>query len=92
MVGNEEDVIRYYERFWSKTELWWETDKTLAIHFGYYEKGIRSHTEAVLHMNDVTWQLLRLNGDKPCQILDAGCGVGGTSIYFMGINEKPQAE
>ncbi len=82
MVGNEENVIRYYERFWSKSELWWETDKTLAIHFGYYDKGIRSHTEAVLHMNDVSWQLLKLNPQLPLQILDAGCGVGGTSIYL----------
>jgi cyclopropane fatty-acyl-phospholipid synthase-like methyltransferase len=82
MAGNEEDVIRYYERFWSKSELWWETDKTLGIHLGYYDKGIRSHTEAVFYMNDFSWQLLRLNAETPGQILDAGCGVGGTSIYL----------
>ncbi len=82
MAGNEEDVIRYYEHFWSKSELWWETDTTLAIHYGYYDKGIRSHAEAVLHMNDVSWDLLRLNTQVPLQILDAGCGVGGTSIYL----------
>lgn len=82
MTGNEEDVIRYYERFWSKSELWWDTDKTLAIHLGYYDKGISSHTDAVLHMNDVSWDLLSLNAQTPLQILDAGCGVGGTSIYL----------
>ncbi len=82
MTGDEEDVIRYYERFWSKSELWWESDKTLAIHLGYYEKGIRSHTDAVLHMNDVSWGLLGLDTQNPLQILDAGCGVGGTSIYL----------
>lgn len=82
MTGNEEDVIRYYERFWSKSELWWETDKTLAIHLGYYEKGIRSHADAVLHMNDLSWDILELDAQKPVHILDAGCGVGGTSIYL----------
>jgi tocopherol O-methyltransferase len=98
MTGNEEDVIRYYERFWTKAEFWWESDKTLAFHFGYYDKGIRSHTDAVLHMNDVTWQLLKFDAETPYQILDAGCGVGGTSIYlaqkyprvsFTGINIVP---
>jgi tocopherol O-methyltransferase len=98
MTGNEEDVIRYYERFWTKAEFWWEADKTLAIHFGYYDKGIHSHTDAVLHMNDITWQHLKFNAETPYQILDAGCGVGGTSIYlaqkyprvsFTGINIVP---
>lgn len=86
MAGNEEDVIRYYERFWTQAELWWETDKTLAIHLGYYDKGISSHTDAVLHMNDVAWELLTIDGENPCRILDAGCGVGGTSIYLSQKN------
>jgi tocopherol O-methyltransferase len=98
MVGNEEDVIKYYERFWTRAELWWEADKTLAIHLGYYAKGIHSHTDAVLHMNDFAWQLLNSDAKTSCQILDAGCGVGGTSIYlaqkypqvfFTGINIVP---
>ncbi len=82
MVGNEEDVIKYYERFWTRAEFWWEADKTLTIHPGYYDKGIRSHTKAVLHMNDVAWQLLKFDGKKHCQILDAGCRAGGNLIYL----------
>ena len=82
MTGNEEEVIRYYERFLSKSELSRETEKILGIHLGYHDKGIHSLSQAILKMNDVAWQLLNLKTEAPGQILDAGCGVGGTSIYL----------
>ncbi|MCJ7697199.1 MAG: class I SAM-dependent methyltransferase [Thermoplasmata archaeon] len=77
---------------------WWKANHTLAFHYGYYEKGFRSHDQAILHMNDVVWDMLGLDGTRPLQILDAGCGVGGTSIYlakkypmvsFTGISIAP---
>ena len=33
-------------------------------------------------MNDISWQLLGFKTKSSLQILDAGCGVGGTSIYL----------
>ncbi len=59
-------------------------DKTNCIHHGYYEKGIRSHVQSVLNMNDFVGRLLEIDTkDKQAKkILDAGCGVGGTAIYL----------
>jgi tocopherol O-methyltransferase len=96
MVSTEEKVVCFYEQ--SKMKEWWKANQTLAFHYGYYEKGFRSHNQAILHMNDVVWDMLRLDGTRPLQILDAGCGVGGTSIYlakkypvvtFTGISIAP---
>jgi ubiquinone/menaquinone biosynthesis C-methylase UbiE len=96
MVSREEKVVSFYEQ--SKMKEWWKANQTLAFHYGYYEKGFRSHDQAILHMNDVVWDMLRLDGTRPLQILDAGCGVGGTSIYlakkypmvtFTGISIAP---
>jgi ubiquinone/menaquinone biosynthesis C-methylase UbiE len=96
MVSYEEKVVRFYEQ--SKMKEWWKANQTLAFHYGYYEKGFRSHDQAILHMNDVVWGMLGLDGTRPLQILDAGCGVGGTSIYlatkypmvtFTGISIAP---
>jgi len=80
MVSSEEKVVWYYEQ--SKMNEWWKANETHAFHFGYYEKGFRSHIDAILHMNDVVWGLLGLDGTRPQQVLDAGCGVGGTSVYL----------
>jgi cyclopropane fatty-acyl-phospholipid synthase-like methyltransferase len=73
-------------------------NETLAIHFGYYKKGIKTLKEAILNMNDYVAELLHLENKKGFHILDAGCGIGGTSIYlakkypnvkFTGISIAP---
>lgn len=64
-------------------EDWRYTDKTLAMHSGYYEKGIRTHEDAKINKNKLIGRFLDLDIlHKTGIILDAGCGVGGTSIYF----------
>lgn len=96
MVSRTEKVVSFYEQ--PKMKDWWKTNQTHAFHYGYYEKGFRKHSDAILHMNDVVWKMLRLDESAPLQVLDAGCGVGGTSVYlaskhplvtFTGISLTP---
>ena len=96
--SNEKDVVDYYERYWTKFVQWWKADKTLGIHLPYYEKGVKTFEEAILNTNDFVGRLLGLDTKKSMRILDAGCGVGGTSIYlaqkypnvkFSGITISP---
>ena len=78
------DVIDYYEGKWEDHVKWMHIDKSLGIHFGYYEKGIRTYQEAVINMNYFAGRLLDLDmlAEDKSAILDAGCGVGGSSIYL----------
>jgi ubiquinone/menaquinone biosynthesis C-methylase UbiE len=61
-----------------------QVDQTHCIHHGYYEKGIRTHAQSVLNMNDFIGRLLKLDSEikQSKNILDAGCGIGGTVVYF----------
>jgi cyclopropane fatty-acyl-phospholipid synthase-like methyltransferase len=97
-AAEESYVGKFYDQ-WSKDLLRVGIyNRTMAIHFGYYKKGIKNLEEAILQMNDYVAELLKLQNKKNLTILDAGCGVGGTSIYlskkypnvkFIGINLFP---
>jgi ubiquinone/menaquinone biosynthesis C-methylase UbiE len=73
----------YYDKLWSNpnrirqlgTEL-------LSWHLGFYEKGINNSNEAKINMMDYVGRLLELNDESFTKILDAGSGIGSTSIYL----------
>jgi tocopherol O-methyltransferase len=65
-----EDVQPFYRRFYSD----------IHIHYGYWGRGIRSSRAAAQNTSRTVCGLLGLRaGDL---VLDAGCGLGGTSILL----------
>jgi cyclopropane fatty-acyl-phospholipid synthase-like methyltransferase len=100
--NDSSNIALYFEKKWDIFKKWCYADKTLAIHYGYYDKYVKNYKKAVLNMNDLIAKLLNLNINKTERILDAGCGVGGTSMYlgkkysnirFTGItNSKKQVD
>jgi len=80
----KDDVVYFYRKSWSVIVKLLRVDKTYCIHHGYYEKGIRTHVQSVIHMNDFIGKLLQLEtqGNQSKHVLDAGCGIGGTVIYL----------
>lgn len=76
MSISNKDVARYYDRhqiiytlFWSRT----------ALHYGFWYEGTKSLAEAILNTNRFVVDAVTINSKDT--VLDAGCGVGGTSIY-----------
>jgi ubiquinone/menaquinone biosynthesis C-methylase UbiE len=80
--GHEKLVGSFYDDYWSAIAWWKDADETLSIHYGLYDKGIKTRKEALYNMNDYVAKLIRIEKNKTMSILDAGCGVGGTSIYL----------
>lgn len=73
-------VVSYYRHTWIDYRLVWLTGRNLAMHFGYDDEGRRNHHEAVENGNRVCADIAGIRpGDR---VLDAGCGVGGSSFWL----------
>lgn len=72
-------IINYYEKC-DKSFQHWGEEKIYRMHFGFWEKNIHSHTQALENMDRVLAEMAKVkSGDR---ILDAGCGVGGSAIWL----------
>jgi cyclopropane fatty-acyl-phospholipid synthase-like methyltransferase len=73
-------VQSYYEGTRWDYRWVWGVRNTYALHFGYYDEQATHHRAAVANMNKVMADLVAIQpGEK---VLDAGCGVGGSSIWL----------
>lgn len=85
MTGNTEQqyrqrIIDYYKETENAYKDSWDLDRSLAIHYGYWDDKVNSFRASLLRMNEVMMETAQIKtGD---QVLDAGCGVGGSSIYI----------
>lgn len=75
MNWSKNDIIKYYKENEFAYWLWGRN-----MHYGYWEKGIKTQREASEKFNDVMVGLAKIREED--YVLDAGCGVGGSSIYL----------
>lgn len=78
--GHAERLTSYYEDTWFEYRLLWLDSSTRAMHFGYEQPGTTSHAESLLALNHVMAEHVDLRPGE--RVLDAGCGVGGTSMWL----------
>ena len=73
----------YYDKLWSDPNRIRQIVREIpSWHFGFYEKRINNFNEAKINMMDYVGRLLELDDESFMKILDAGSGVGSTSIYL----------
>jgi tocopherol O-methyltransferase len=73
-------IVDYYKSTEHAYRDSWDLDKSLAIHYGYWDEKVKSFPQSLLRMNEI---MIEAAGIKPGdQVLDAGCGVGGSSIFM----------
>jgi len=75
MHWTKQDIINYYLQNEFAYKMWGPN-----MHYGYWEKGIRTQRQASLRFNQVMASTASIH-DRD-HVLDAGCGVGGCSIFL----------
>lgn len=75
-----EDIVRYYnECYWDYRTSWLDGEN-LAIHYGFWDAETKTHSHSLLNMNRELAQLAQIQPGS--RILDAGCGIGGSSLWL----------
>jgi cyclopropane fatty-acyl-phospholipid synthase-like methyltransferase len=74
------DVADYYDQTEAQYKMWWKFNDSKGLHYGIWTNETKSLSESILNTNRM---LIKMGEIKETdRVLDAGCGVGGTSIFF----------
>jgi len=74
------DIARYYDLSEVHYRKIWRLDKNHSLHYGYWDDSVKNFHEALLNINKVLAEMAEIKDGE--NILDAGCGVGGSSIWL----------
>lgn len=74
------DIERYYDLSESQYRVFWNLDKSRSLHYGYWDASTKNFHQALLNINNILCQKACVTKDD--LVLDAGCGIGGSSIWL----------
>lgn len=77
---SQKDIARYYDLSAVHYRLFWNLDKSKSLHYGYWDSTTKNFHEALLNLNKILSQYASIK--KEDNVLDAGCGVGGSSVWL----------
>jgi ubiquinone/menaquinone biosynthesis C-methylase UbiE len=73
-------VTSYFEDCLPQYRSRWMNNDDLAMHMGYWDSATSSHSQSLVNMNREMAE--RIKPTSSDRVLDAGCGVGGSSIWL----------
>lgn len=74
------DIIRYYDQTRFDYNVAWANPDNLAVHFGFYDRQHTRHETALANTNRVLANIAGIKEGE--QVLDAGCGRGGSALWL----------
>ncbi|MEP6617330.1 MAG: methyltransferase domain-containing protein, partial [Ginsengibacter sp.] len=77
---SKKDIERYYDLSEVHYRHFWALEKSKSLHYGYWDATTKNFHEALQNINRVLSEEIGIV--PPDHVLDAGCGVGGSSIWL----------
>ena len=75
-----EKIESYYDESLRDYEIVWQLKDSMALHYGFWDRATKTHRQALWNMNFQVAKNAQIK--KSDFVLDAGCGVGGTSFFL----------
>jgi tocopherol O-methyltransferase len=76
-------IVDYYRDTENAYKDSWDLNNSLAIHYGYWDDQVKSFPQSLLRMNEVMMEAAAIKSTD--KVLDAGCGVGGSSVFLASV-------
>lgn len=77
---SSKDIATYYDVSEDHYMYFWDLNHSHALHYGYWDKTTRTFRASLENMNRVLSNVASIKSNM--RVLDAGCGVGGSSIWL----------
>jgi len=80
LTNYHKNIVDYYTESENAYKDSWDLNNSLAIHYGYWDKNVKSFSQSLLRMNEVMMEAAEIKSTD--NVLDAGCGIGGSCIFL----------
>ena len=81
MADQTKQIAEYYDKTLPFYKIFWHRDdQSYALHYGFWDKNTQNVKDALLNENKFLADILNISSGG--KILDAGCGIGGSTIWL----------
>src|SRR5882672_7377994 len=77
---SEQEIIEYYDHSYDDYQIVWHVNSRMSMHYGYWDESTTWLRQALTNMNRKLAAMANIQSHH--HVLDAGCGVGGSSIFL----------
>lgn len=79
-VATKKNISEYFDTCEDGYIDYWDLNKSMLMSLGFWNKGTKNLREALSNQNQEMAELAQIK--KTDKVLDAGCGVGGSSVFL----------